>query len=117
MKGFGSVKILTWLQICTITIVILFVWLYQGPHLAGALGGTRGVIDGIIYSADSASVLIDGQILKEGESIYGVRVVDIDRRIVTFERAGQRWSQRVRERPSEYWDDPEQGTEAEADRR
>jgi len=64
------------------------------------------MVDGILFSADDPSALIDGQVLKRGDQIYGVEVVEIDRRIVTFEKSGKTWEQRVCERPNLAWDDP-----------
>ncbi len=98
-----NVKILTWLQIGTITTVIFAIRIYVNPNFSA--GATRGMVDGILLSADNPSVLIDGQVLKIGESIYGVEVVAIDRRIVTFEKSGKTWEQRVSERPNSAWDE------------
>ncbi|HLB74550.1 MAG TPA: hypothetical protein VJJ98_11060 [Sedimentisphaerales bacterium] len=99
-----NVKILTWLQICTIAAVIFVVRFYVNPNLSA--GATRGMVDGILFSPDNPSALIDGQVLKIGDQIYGVEVVEISRRIVTFEKDGQTWEQRVCERPNSTWDDP-----------
>jgi len=65
------------------------------------------MIDGILFSPDNPSALIDGQVLKIGDQIYGVEVVAIDRRIVTFEKDGKTWEQRVSERPNSAWDEQE----------
>ena len=65
------------------------------------------MIDGILFSPDNPSALIDGQVLKRGDQIYGVEVVAIDRRIVTFEKGGKTWEQRVSERPNSAWDEEE----------
>jgi hypothetical protein len=99
-----NVKILTWLQICTIVAVIFVVRFSVNPNLSA--GATRGMVDGILFSPDNPSTLIDGQLLKIGDSIYGAEVVAIDRRIVTFEKSGKTWEQRVCERPNTAWDDP-----------
>jgi len=103
MSSTKNVKILTWIQLCTVVVVVLTAWLYIRPQrLASA--ATGGIIDGILFSPDNPSVLIDGQVLKVGDTIYGVEIVEIGRRIVTFEKNGKRWEQRVRERPNRAWE-------------
>jgi hypothetical protein len=67
-----------------------------------------GVVDGVIYSSEDSSVLIDGQIRREGEKIYGVTVSKIYKNKVEFEKDGERWQQRVRERPNRGWDEVNQ---------
>ncbi|MBN2269537.1 MAG: hypothetical protein JXN61_02925 [Sedimentisphaerales bacterium] len=106
MSSTKNVKMLTWLQFCTVAIVVLAAWLYVRPQQLTS-AATGGIIDGILFSPDSPSVLIDGQVLKVGDTIYGVEVVAIGRRIVTFERNNKRWEQRVQERPNPAWDEPD----------
>jgi len=106
MSSTKNVKILTWIQLCTVVVVVLTAWLYIRPQrLASA--ATGGIIDGILFSPDNPSVLIDGQVLKVGDTIYGVEIVEISRRIVTFEKNNKRWEQRVCERPNRAWDEPD----------
>jgi len=106
MSSTKNVKILTWLQLCTVVVVVLVAWFYVRPQQS-ASAATGGIIDGILFSPDNPSVLIDGQVLKVGDTIYGVEVVEIGRRIVTFEKNNKRWEQRVRERPNRAWDEPD----------
>lgn len=106
MKGAKKVKILTWLQFCAVIGIVLSAWFYIRPQHA-ASAASRGLIDGILFSRDEPSVLIDGQVLKEGDEIYGTQVVEISRRIVTFEKNGRQWEQRVQQRPHEAWDKSE----------
>jgi hypothetical protein len=104
MSRTKNVKILTLLQLCTIIGVVLTAWFYVRPqHSASA--APCGLIDGILFSPDCPSVLIDGQVLREGDMIYGAKVFEIGRRIVTFEKNGKRWEQRVQQRPDPAWDD------------
>ena len=106
MSSTKNVKILTLLQLCTVIAVVLTAWFYVRPlHLASA--ASCGMIDGILFSPDDPSVLIDGQVLKIGDQIYGVRVIGIDRSMVTFERNSKRWEQRIRQRPNIAWDEPD----------
>jgi hypothetical protein len=71
--------------------------------------GSRGMISGILYIPEDSSVAIDGQLLKEGDMIYGVEVVQIDRDNVLFQKDEHSWTQRIRERPSTAWQEPETG--------
>jgi hypothetical protein len=106
MSSTKNVKILTLLQLCTTIGVVLTAWFYVRPqHLASA--ASCGLIDGILFSPDDPSVLIDGQVLREGDTIYGAKVIEIGRRIVTFERNGKKWEQRVQQRPDPAWDEPD----------
>lgn len=98
---------LTLVQLATMAIVFSGVFIYNTfkpakSHLA------LGMVDGVIYSSDDSSVLIDGQIRREGEKIYGVTVSKIYKSKVDFEKDGKRWQQRVRERPNHSWDEVNQ---------
>ena len=103
MSNARSVKILTWLQLCTIAVVIVVAWLYFKPSQTSAFG----MVDGILLGTDRSSALIDGQIVKEGEAIYGVRIVGIEKGKVSFEKNGQEWVQRIHQRPDPAWDEPD----------
>ena len=104
MSTARNVKILVWLQFCTIVLAILFAWFYLDPQPTAA----RGKLDGILYVIENSTILVDGQALKEGDTLYGVKVVRIDMRKVTFEKDGIRWEQSVRERPNLNWDPKEE---------
>ena len=106
MSSTKNVKMLTWLQLCTVVLVIFTVWFYVRPQQQVS-AATGGIIDGILFCPDNPSVLIDGQVLKVGDTIYGVEIVAIDRRIVTFEKNNKRWEQRVQQRPNPAWDEPD----------
>jgi type II secretory pathway component PulC len=64
-----------------------------------------GLIIAIAYS-DSPSVLIGKELLSEGDTIRGVKVVKINRDTVEFEKDGHRWTQQAGETPNSYWSDP-----------
>jgi hypothetical protein len=74
-------------------------------HVAAA----KGTVEGILYASDGSTVVIDGQILKEGDNLYGVAIVRIHRDRVEFERDKTRWSQGIRESPHPEWLEAEQG--------
>ena len=66
-----------------------------------------GVVRGVLYVAEDSSALIDDYIVKEGETIYGVKVVRIDRDAVEFSTYRKTWRQRVREKPDPAWNEDE----------
>ncbi len=98
---------LTLVQLATMTVVFAGVFIYNTlrpakSHIA------FGRVDGVIYGLEDSSVLIDGQIIKEGEKIYGVTVTKIYRNKVEFEKDGKRWEQRVQEQPGRDWEEANQ---------
>ena len=62
-------------------------------------GNTPGqgqlVVRGIVFSKDNPSAIINEQIVKLGEDIYGVKIVNITKEVVEFEKDGERWTQPV----------------------
>ena len=114
MSTVKNVKMLTLLQLCTVVIVILFAWLRLNPQQAMA---TRGMVDGILFSPERPSALVDGQILTVGDSMYGTEVVEITKELVVFEKHHHKWQQRVRERPNPAWDEPNLPTDADKSER
>jgi hypothetical protein len=64
----------------------------------------KGIITGIVRSGDSATAVVGTQIVREGETIDGVRVVKIHDDRVEFEKAGQRWTQKLNEPPGSQWE-------------
>jgi len=65
-----------------------------------------GMVVGIVYS-DEPSAVVDREIVHEGNTIHGVKVVKIHKDKVEFESKWNRWTQRVEEQPSLSW--PEVG--------
>jgi hypothetical protein len=62
-----------------------------------------GLITSILYSSRNSSVVIDGRILREGQSIYGVEVVSISRNEAEFSRGSRTWKQRINQTPNIAW--------------
>ena len=58
-------------------------------------GCSWGLLASILYSARVSSVVIDGQILHEGETIHGVKVVRIKQDTVELAKDGRMWRQKV----------------------
>jgi len=63
----------------------------------------HGLITGVIYTEEKPSAIIDGEIVHEGDTIHGVKVVKIHRDKVQFEKKKKRWTQQTREKPSRAW--------------
>jgi hypothetical protein len=63
----------------------------------------HGIVTGILYNEGSPLTVIDGEIVRENQSIYGVKVVKINHDCVEFENSSVRWNQRVNEPSSDNW--------------
>ena len=66
----------------------------------------QGVVTGILYVLEDSSAVVDNQVVRQGDSIYGVRIVSIEKFTVEFNKNGYRWKQRVRENPNPAWENP-----------
>lgn len=77
----------------------------QAPPATGpvAKSSNRGLVRGIVYSEDRGSALIDETLVRTGAIIDGVKVVNIHTGGVEFEKADQRWTQKVGEAPDVQW--------------
>jgi hypothetical protein len=62
-----------------------------------------GWVNGILYSDKKASVVIDQDIVSEGQAVHGVKVVKIHKDKVEFEKEGNRWEQKLKEEPKQFW--------------
>ena len=82
-------------------IIVVFIGTFT--YIAKTMG-QRGRVTGILYTIENSSAVIDGQVVYEGDEIYGVKVVKIDRRTVEFNKDHSRWKQKVREQPSPHWE-------------
>jgi hypothetical protein len=71
---------------------------------------TLGLISGIVYAQDNPLVIIDGQILRQGQSIHGVRVIRIHHDHVDLERDSTTWTQKVGQPPADNWPTPKTPT-------
>lgn len=64
-----------------------------------------GWVNGILYSDKKASVVIDKDIVCEGQTVHGVKVVKVHKDKVQFEKQGKTWEQTLKEEPNMYWID------------
>ncbi len=65
--------------------------------LTGEPEARHGVVTGIVYSEKNPSAIIDGKIIREGDTIHSVRVVKIRKDKIEFEKNGKKWKQKVQE--------------------
>lgn len=75
----------------------------KAPAACESRTARHGLITGIIYTEEKPSALIDGEIVHEGDTIHGVKVVKIYKDKVQFEKKWKRWTQQTREQPSRAW--------------
>ena len=90
--------ILLWLLTLVIMIVVFSIYNVRLPSI-------YGVVNGILYSIDNPTAIIDGELLKEGDVRHGVKIVKIHKTIVEFEKNGKRWKQTVGARANRAWDE------------
>ncbi|MGA2092867.1 MAG: hypothetical protein ABSH16_05600, partial [Sedimentisphaerales bacterium] len=62
-----------------------------------------GVVTAILYCEENPSVLIEDQILHEGDMIHDVKINDINTDKVQFDKQGERWEQKVQEPAKPEW--------------
>jgi len=104
MKNSGAQKSLK------VLIIIQFFGLAAGIgmvsfYMIHKTTGTKGRVTGILYTVDDSMVVIDGQLLKEGDTIYGATVLKIHADRVELKKAEHRWTQRIRESPNPAWNE------------
>lgn len=56
-----------------------------------------GNVTGILYSEGDSSAFVDGHLVKEGDSLNGLKIVKINKTSVVLEKDGRMWTQRVSE--------------------
>ncbi len=64
---------------------------------------TYGLISSILYSGVDTIAVIDGEIMREGDMLYGIQIVKILRNEVEFSKGRKRWKQRLGESPPNVW--------------
>ncbi len=62
-----------------------------------------GVVTAILYCEDAPTILIEDQMLHEGDAIHEVTVEDITADKVQFSKQGEKWEQRVQEPAKPEW--------------
>jgi len=62
-----------------------------------------GVVTAILYCEDEPTVLIEDQILHEGDMIHEVKILGIGSEKVQFGKQGDKWEQKVQEPAKPEW--------------
>lgn len=78
-------------------IVAGIAYYHLRPAITKAAPSNKDVaLTGILYAGDNSSAVVDGKIVHERDTINGMKVIKIHRDKVEFERAGKRWTQKVK---------------------
>jgi flagellar hook-associated protein FlgK len=64
---------------------------------------TPGLVTAILYTIGGSSVVIDDEILYEGDTIHGVSITKINQDTVEFAKGAHRWTQRINQTPPRVW--------------
>lgn len=64
----------------------------------------RGLVTGIMYSKSTPSAIIGGRkIIHKGDTIHGVKIIEIYKDKVLFKKDNISWAQSIQESPAPYW--------------
>jgi len=63
----------------------------------------RGVVGAIAYDLKGSFAMVDGQIVRQAETIDNVRIVKIYPDAVEFEKNGERWTQQLGQVQETFW--------------
>jgi hypothetical protein len=96
-----NLRVLLILQVLTLAAAVLG----ASAYFLTEKNKEKGVVKGILYTGIDSSVMVDNQVLKEGDAIYGVKIAKIYPKQVEFTRDGKCWSQRICERPDPTWNE------------
>jgi hypothetical protein len=67
----------------------------------------RGTVTGIVLYNNKGAALIAGEIVRENDTVMGVKVTKINRDNVEFEKQGRKWIQEVGQAPQPgMWEEP-----------
>ena len=59
-----------------------------------------GVVTGILYIPGDSSAIVEGIIVRQGDTINGAEVIGIEKFYVEFKKNGVQWKQKVRQKAS-----------------
>jgi hypothetical protein len=63
----------------------------------------RGLVTGIVYYENKGAALVDGEVVRENDTVLDVKVVKILPDYVEFEKQGKKWKQLVGQTPPANW--------------
>jgi CheY-like chemotaxis protein len=62
-----------------------------------------GTVVGILYGKENPCALINCELVYEGDTTNGIKIIRIDKHEVEFENNGERWTQKVLANPNPAW--------------
>ncbi len=79
---------------------IFDLWGYgkKNSMLQRVMDDKYGVITGLVYGDNKGTILVNGQVAREGMVVAGVKIVKVNPDSVEFEKNGQRWVRKVGEK-------------------
>ncbi len=84
--------------------VISWLWTEGNcPLIYKSYTNKYGVVIGIICDTENPTALINNEIVHEGDTINGARVIKISRDKIQFEKNSSAWTQKVLEKPNPAW--------------
>ncbi len=80
-----------------IWIVVYNIWAgeVQIPPVWEFLTANRGMVTGIMYNQENPCAIVYGEVVHEGDTIRGYKVVEIHREEVEFKKDGETFAKRV----------------------
>ena len=99
-----NLKVLLVLQVLTLAAAVMG----ASAYFIKERNNQKGVVKGILYTEIDSTVMVDNQVLNEGDTVYGTKVVKIYPQKVEFEKNGECWSQRICEHPNPAWEEPDE---------
>jgi len=72
-------------------------------HSPNSKSSRKGTVIGILFNKATPAALINNDLVHEGDTIGGVKVVRISPRKIQFEKNGKMWAQGVWGKPNALW--------------
>lgn len=63
----------------------------------------KGVVIGIVFNEVKAMALIDNELVGQGDTINGIKIIQIGPKKILFEKMGKKWTQGIQEKPDVAW--------------
>ena len=92
-----SGKIWFWVVVLIAVLIGYYVWTVVKAT------SVESMVTGITYAEEDPSAVVGYDIVHEGDTIRGVKVVKIYRDKVEFEKDDKRWTQGVQDKPNRAW--------------
>ncbi|UCF43597.1 MAG: hypothetical protein JSV99_01320 [Planctomycetota bacterium] len=96
-KPSKKVKFLLLLVVNVVVWIVVYnIWAGEGRiPVWEFLTANRGMVTGIMYNQENPCAIVSGEVVHEGDTAGGYRVVEIRREEVEFEKDGETFTKRV----------------------